>query len=69
MRSVITTDADGAKLTAKQLADAGVAPGERAVVEIRRYTAEDWFAEGEGRVFSTEEFADHLLRCPASGDE
>lgn len=69
MRRVIATDAEGAKLSAQQLAEAGVAPGERAVIEIRPYTVEDWIAEGEGRVFSTEEFVDHLRRAPANDSE
>lgn len=69
MRSVIATNADGVKLTARQLADAGVAPGERAVIEIRRYTEDDWIAEGEGRVLSTEEFVAHLRRAPGADSE
>lgn len=64
MKQVIATDKDGAKLSPEQLADAGVRPGEQAVVEIRRYSEEDWIAETEGKVLSTEEFIDHLRRAP-----
>lgn len=64
MKQVIATDMDGAKLSPEQLADAGVKPGEQAVVEIRPYTEEDWIAETEGKVLSTEEFIDHLRRAP-----
>jgi hypothetical protein len=64
MKQVIATTKDGARLTPGQLADAGVEPGERAVVEIRPYSEEDWIAETEGEVFSTEEFIEHLRRAP-----
>lgn len=69
MRRVIDTDLEGARLTPQQLADAGVEPGERAVIEIRRYDEEDWIAETEGRALSTEEFVDHLSRAPAADGE
>jgi hypothetical protein len=64
MKQVITTDEDGAKLSLEQLADAGVKPGEQAVVEIRPYSEEEWIAEAEGEVLSTEEFVEHLRRAP-----
>jgi hypothetical protein len=64
MKQVIATSKDGARLTPEQLADAGVEPGERAVVEIRPYSEEDWIAETEGKVLSTEEFVEHLRRAP-----
>jgi hypothetical protein len=64
VKQVIATDKDGAKLSPEQLADAGVQPGEQAVVEIRPYTEEDWIAETEGKVLSTEEFIEHLRRAP-----
>ena len=38
VKQVIATDKDGAKLSPEQLAEAGVKPGEQAVVEIRQYT-------------------------------
>jgi len=67
MKQVINTDLDGARLSAEQLADAGVKPGERAVVEIRPYSEEEWIAETEGKVLSTEEFVEHLRRAPGAG--
>lgn len=66
MKQVITTDEDGARLSPEQLADAGVKPGEQAVVEIRPFTEEEWIAEAEGKVLSTEEFVEHLRRAPGS---
>jgi hypothetical protein len=66
VKRVIPTDENGARLTVEQLADAGVAPGERAVVEIRRYTEDEWVAEAEGKVLASDEFLDHLRRAPGS---
>lgn len=66
VKQVIATDEHGARLSPEQLADAGVKPGDRAVVEIRRYSEDDWIAETKGRVLSTEEFLDHLRRAPGS---
>jgi hypothetical protein len=66
MRHVVSTDETGAQLTAEQLAQAGVKPGEQAVVEIRRFGEEEWIAEGEGRVLTTEEFVEHLSRAPGA---
>lgn len=54
------------ELSAGELEKAGIHPGEDVLVEVRRYTTEDWIAEGEGRVFSSEEFVAHLERCPPS---
>lgn len=65
MKQVIATSEDGARLTPEQLADAGIEPGERAVVEIRPYSEEDWIAETEGKVLSTDEFIEHLHRAPS----
>jgi len=64
MKQVIATSKDGARLTPEQLADAGVEPGERAVIEIRRYSEDEWLAETDGTVLSTEEFVEHLRRAP-----
>jgi hypothetical protein len=64
MKQVIATSEDGARLTPEQLANAGIEPGERAVVEIRPYSEEDWIAETEGKVLSTQEFVEHLRRAP-----
>lgn len=64
MKQVIATSKDGARLTPEQLADAGVEPGDRAVIDIRPYSEEDWIAETEGKVLSTEEFVEHLRRAP-----
>jgi hypothetical protein len=66
VKQVIVTDKDGAKLSPEQLADAGVLPGRQAVVEIRPYTDEDWIAERDGKVRSTEEFIEHLRRAPGA---
>lgn len=66
MRHVVSTDKTGARLTAEQLAEAGVRPGEQAIVEIHRYSEEEWIAEGEGRVLSTDEFVEHLRRAPGA---
>lgn len=51
-------------LSAQELEQAGIQPGEDVVLEVRRYTAEDWFAEGEGRVFAGEELIEYLEACP-----
>ena len=64
MKQVIATTKNGAKLTPEQLAHAGVEPGERAVIEIRSYSEDEWIAETEGKVLSTEEFIEHLRRAP-----
>lgn len=64
MKQVIATSEDGARLTPERLADAGVEPGERAVVEIRPYSEEECIAETEGKVLSTDEFVEHLRRAP-----
>ncbi len=64
MRQVIATTKNGVTLTPEQLASAGVEPGERAVIDIRPYSEEDWIAETEGKVLSTEEFVEHLRRAP-----
>ena len=66
MKQVITTNKDGARLSPEQLADAGVKPGEQAVVEIRPFTEGEWVAEAEGKVLSTDEFVEHLRRAPGS---
>jgi hypothetical protein len=36
MKHVLATDENGAQLTAEQLAEAGIAPGAQAIIEIRR---------------------------------
>jgi hypothetical protein len=64
MKQVIATNKDGVRLTPEQLVEAGVEPGEHAVVEIRPNSEEDWIAETEGEVLSTEEFLEHLRRAP-----
>jgi hypothetical protein len=65
------TGPDGVQvaLSAEELEQAGIHPGEDVLLEVRRYTAEDWFAEGERRVFTDEEFIAHLERCPTSGPD
>jgi hypothetical protein len=65
MKQVIATSKDGARLTPEQFADAGVEPGERAVVEIRPYSEEGWIAETEGKVPSTEKLVGHR-RAPSA---
>jgi hypothetical protein len=57
---------DRARLTPDRLADAGVEPGERAVIETRPYSEDAWIAETEGKVLSTEEFIEHLRRAPCA---
>jgi hypothetical protein len=49
----------------------GIKPGDPAVVEVivRPYTAADWVAEGEGRVFETDEEEDAFFdRAPSPGE-
>lgn len=61
MKQVIATDKDGAKLSPEQLADAGVKPGDRAVIEIRPYTKRDFERDDVDRVYDTVEgFTDSL---------
>jgi hypothetical protein len=61
VKQVIATDKDGAKLSPEQLADAGVKPGDRAVIEIRPYTKRDFERDDVGRVYDTVEgFVDSL---------
>jgi hypothetical protein len=61
MQRVIPTDRDGAHVSAEQLADAGVTPGEPAVVEVRPYTKADFEREDRDRTYaSVEEFAASL---------
>jgi hypothetical protein len=43
-----------------------VKPGDQPVVEIRRFGEDEWIAEGEGRVLTTEEFVEQLRRAPAA---
>jgi hypothetical protein len=51
----VTTGTDGlhVDLSAAQLAQAGVAPGKPAVIEVRPYTALDWERDNEGRVYES----------------
>jgi hypothetical protein len=51
MKQVIDTSEDGARLTPEQLADAGVEPGERAVIEIRPYSEEDGSRRPKARCY------------------
>lgn len=61
VKQLIATDKDGAKLSPEQLADAGVKPGHRAVIEIRPYTRRDFERDDAGRVYDTVEgFVDSL---------
>ena len=53
VKQVIATDKDGAKLSSEQLADAGVKPGDRAVIEIRPYTKRDFERDDADRVYDT----------------
>jgi hypothetical protein len=40
-----------------RLEQAGIHAGDDVVLELRRYTAEDWLADNDGRIYySTEEF-------------
>jgi hypothetical protein len=61
VKQVIATDKDGAKLSPEQLADAGVKPGDRAVIEIRPYTKRDFERDDVDRVYDTVDgFTDSL---------
>jgi hypothetical protein len=63
------TGRDGVQvaLSAQELEQAGIHPGEEVLLEVRRYTPEEWIAAGEGRVFlSDEEFQAYLSACPPS---
>jgi hypothetical protein len=51
VKQVIATDKDGARLSPEQLADAGVKPGERVVIELRPYTQQDWERDNAGTVY------------------
>ncbi len=53
-------------VSAKELEQAGIHAGDEVLLTVRRYTVEDWMAEGEGQAFSSEEFTAHLERCPPS---
>jgi len=66
MKQVIATTRNGATLTPEQLPSAGVEPAERAVIDICPYSEEEWIAETDGKVLSTEEFVEHLRRAPGS---
>ncbi len=56
-------------LSAEEIAEAGIHPGDDVLLEVRRYTVEDWRAEGDGTVFTGEEFIAHLERCPTHGPD
>ena len=62
VKQVIATDKDGAKLSPEQLADAGVKPGDRAVIEIRPYTKRDFERDDVDRVYDTVEGFTELAR-------
>ncbi len=51
----VTTDSSGLRvdLTPAQLAQAGVDPGQPAVIEVRPYTKEDWERDNAGRIYDT----------------
>jgi hypothetical protein len=66
MKQLIATSKDEARLTPEQLADGGVEPGEWGVIEIRPYSEDEWIAETDGNVLSTEEFIEHLRRAPCA---
>ncbi len=43
-------------LSAEELAQAGIQPGDDVLLEVRRYNSEDWLKDNEGRIYySTEE--------------
>lgn len=61
VKQVIATSNDGAKLSPEQLTDAGVKPGEPAVVEIRPYTKRDFERDDANRTYdNTDEFVASL---------
>jgi hypothetical protein len=58
-------------ISAEDAGKQGVKPGEPAVVEVivRPFTAEEWIAEGEGRVFESDEEEDEFFdRAPAPAE-
>jgi hypothetical protein len=50
MKQVMATDESGARLSPKQLADAGIKPDERVVGEIRPHTRRHFERDDDGRV-------------------
>jgi hypothetical protein len=54
-QQVIPTDRNGAHVSAEQLADAGVRPGEPAIVEVRPYTKADFERDDGDRTYETVE--------------
>lgn len=49
------------ELTAGELEKAGIHPGEDVLLQVRRYTAEDWIRDNEGRVYNSEEEFDAAM--------
>jgi hypothetical protein len=44
-------------VSAEELEQAGIHAGDEVVLEVRRYTSEDWLEDNDGRIYySTEEF-------------
>jgi hypothetical protein len=57
------TSRDGVSvaLSAEQLEQAGIHPGEEMLLEVRRYTAEDWIRDNEGHIYHSEEEFDTAM--------
>jgi hypothetical protein len=57
------TGCDGVRvaLSAEELEQAGIHPGEDVLLEIRRYTSEDWIRDNEARVYYSEEEFDTAM--------
>lgn len=55
LSETVTTDRNGlhVDLSPAQLAEAGVDPGNLAVVEVRPYTTQDWERDNAGRVYES----------------
>ena len=55
LSETVSTDSNGlhVDLSPAQLAQAGVAPGKPAVVEVRPYTTQDWERDNAGRVYES----------------
>lgn len=63
LSETVTTDSNGlhVDLSPAQLAQAGVAPGKPAVVEVRPYTTQDWERDNAGRVYESTDEMDAAL--------
>jgi hypothetical protein len=63
LRETVTTDSSGlhVDLSPAQLAQAGVNPGNPAVIEVRPYTTQDWERDNVERVYESPSEMDAAL--------